>query len=362
MRILAASAGVLLVLIVLWDGFETIVLARRVSRELRLTRFFYWATWRPYCLVSRFFPAGNRRENFLSVYGPMSLILLLVLWAVALVAGFALLQWGLGAGVEAPEGMNQFQAEVYLSGTNFFTLGLGDVRPLRSVGRLLTVLESGTGFAFLALIIGFLPGVSAAFSRRELNISLLDARAGSPPSATELLKRQCAEGHGADLKILLGDWERWSAELLESHISFPVLAYFRSQHDNQSWLSSLTAMLDTCALVIVGVDSASRQQARLTFAIARHAVVDMCNVLGQHPLPEPLQRISPDTLERVREELEHSGLAPARGAEADRKLDELRAMYEPYVGALSVHLLMPLPAWIRTDTVRENWLSRVREF
>ena len=132
--------------------------------------------------------------------------------------------------------MNQFQAEVYLSGTNFFTLGLGDVQPLRSVGRLLTVLESGTGFAFLALIIGFLPGVSAAFSRRELNIALLDARAGSPPSATELLKRHCLDNRGQELQSLLEEWEKWSAELLESHISFPVLAYFRSQHDNQSSL------------------------------------------------------------------------------------------------------------------------------
>ena len=141
-----------------------------------------------------------------------------------------------------------------MSGTNFFTLGLGDVTPTTTSARVLTTVEAGMGFGFLALVIGYLPVLSQAFSRRESAIALLDARAGSPPTAAELLRRR--GGRRPSPGRLLNDWERWSAEVLESHISFPVLAFYRSQHDNQSWVAALTTVLDTCALVITGVDGA----------------------------------------------------------------------------------------------------------
>jgi hypothetical protein len=127
------------------------------------------------------------------------------------------------------------------------------VTPRTIVARLLTALEAGMGFAFLALVIGYIPLISQAFSRREVSISMLDARAGSPPTAAQLLCRHGDEG-GDDLLDLLRNWERWSAELLESHISFPVLSYFRSQHDNQSWVAALTTVLDVCALIVARID------------------------------------------------------------------------------------------------------------
>src|SRR5436190_1211051 len=264
MSLLAGIAGGVLVAVVLWDAFETIVLPRRVTRRVRLTRFFYRATWRPFAASARFVHAGGRREAYLGFYGPLSLLLLLVLWAAALVLGFGLLQYAAAPG--------SFTTDVYMSGTTFFTLGLGDVAPRGTFARVLPVVESGLGFGFLAIVIGYFPVLYQAFSRREVSISLLDARAGSPPSAAELLRRHAGPGGAAALEQLLRDWERWAAEVLETHLSYPLLAYFRSQHTNQSWLAALTTVLDTSALVMVGVEGACARQARLTFAMARHGL------------------------------------------------------------------------------------------
>src|SRR5439155_22732943 len=158
-----------------------------------------------------------------------------------------------------------------------------DVVPVSWPARAVTALEAAVGFGFLAIVIGYLPVIYQSFSRREVVISMLDARAGSPPTAAELLRRHAADHTLDALDALLRDWEHWSAELLESHLSYPVLAYFRSQHDNQSWLGALTTVLDTCALVMVGIDGVSVWQARLTFAIARHAVVDIAQIFRTAP-------------------------------------------------------------------------------
>src|SRR5262249_40519937 len=170
------------------------------------------------------------------------------------------------------------------SGVTFFTLGYGDVSPIGSLGRFVAVVEAANGFGLLAIVISYLPILYQAFSNREASISLLDARSGSPSSAVELLRRHRAEDKLYDLDRLLGEWERWSAQLLESHLSYPVLCYFRSQHDNQSWLRALTTVLDTCALVMVGVEGGPVWQARMTFAIARHAVVDIAQIFKTNPV------------------------------------------------------------------------------
>jgi hypothetical protein len=350
----AVTGGIFLIAITLWDAFETIILSRRVSRKLRLTRLFYWLTWRPWRALGLRMRPGNPRENYLSIYGPLSLIVLLVLWAVALIFAFALMDWGLGVRLAAPPATSGFSAVLYMSGVTFFTLGYGDVTPLNAAGRVLSVIEAGTGFGFLAVVIGYLPTLSQAFSRREVNIALLDARAGSPPSASELLRR-----HGADsaaLGSLLLEWERWSAELLESHVSFPVLAYYRSQHDNQSWVAGLTTILDTCSLVIAAMHGPVVGSARLTFAMARHAIVDLARIFSPRPRPLETDRLAPPELARLREVLSSAQIRIRQGEEPDRRLAELRAMYEPYANALSRHLIMPLPSWIPpAGAPADNW-------
>ena len=353
----AVVLGIFLILTILWDAFETIILSRRVSRKFRLTRLFYKTLWPPWRAMARLFPDGNRRENVLMVFGPLSLILLLAAWAIGLVFCFALLHWGAASQLAGPPGLSGFLEDFYMSGTNFFTLGLGDVTPRGNLGRALTVLEAGMGFAFLALVIGYIPMISQAFSRREVNISLLDARAGSPPTAARLLERHGRDG-ADDLRTLLDEWERWSAELLESHVSFPVLSYFRSQHDNQSWVAAMTTILDACALSMSRIEAAPIRIARLTFAMARHAVVDLCAVFHLRPSHPAADRLPDDELARLESSLVSAGYGLRGDPSCARELARLRAMYEPYVNALAVYLLMPLPDWLPRKEARDNWQAK----
>lgn len=361
MTIAAAIFGVVLIMLVLWEGFETIVLPRRVTRRFRLTRLFYRRTWIPWSkMVSSFVPA-RRQETWLSVFGPLSLLLLLSIWAGGLITGFSLLHWATNSAVMSHDGSTGFLTDIYLSGTTFFTLGLGDVIPRTTLARLLVVVESGMGFAFLALVIGYLPALNQSFARREVSISLLDARAGSPPTASEMLRRHGHERGMEALRQLLHEWERWSAEFLEGHLSYPVLAYFRSQHDNQSWLGALTAILDSCALVMAGVEGACERQAELTFAMARHAVVDLSLVFRTRPLELKQDRLPPERLADLRAILTANGLKLREGELADRKLAELRWMYEPYIHALATYFRTSVPPWVAAGSQVDNWQASMWE-
>ncbi len=298
---------------------------------------------------------NNRREFYLSYYGPLSLILLLVAWALVLMLAFALFQWGLTNPLNAPEKQQTFWTYLYMSGTTFVTLGYGDVTPLTGLGRILAVVEAGIGFGFLALIIGYVPVIYQAFSRRERNISLLDARAGSPPSASEMLRRHYRDRSIEGLVQFLGEWEKWCAELLESHLSYPVLTYYRSQHERQSWLASLTTVLDTCALFIVGFEGISAPTVRATFAIARHAAVDLAQVYGTPPLDPKLSRLSPAEFARLRAALAEVGLTLQHEEDAEQRLYNLRRSYEPFVNAIADHLLLSLPPWIPETRTVDDW-------
>lgn len=350
----AFLAGIAIFVIVIWDAFETVILPRRVTHKFRLARLFYRTTWRGWrafvTLVSR-----RWRDTLLGVYGPFSLLLLIGVWAVGLVLGFGLLQYGAGSAVEVPGTQPGFWTDVYLSGTTFFTLGLGDVVPRSGLARALVVAEAGFGFGFLAAIIGYLPFIYGSFSRREVDISLLDTRAGTPPTAGELLRRHSYDGGQEALRDLLKEWERWSAELMEAYLSYPVLAYFRSQHENQSWLAALTAVLDTCALLKVGIEGGCARQAELTFAIARHAAADLAQVFGTRPQEPPYERLPQAELRRIRDTLARHGLKLHDTAEADRELGRLRSMYEPYVHALADYLSLTLPPWIPERDRKDNW-------
>ena len=265
-----------------------------------------------------------------------------------------MMHWGLESPLNVAPGSAPFSTYLYMSGTTFFTLGLGDVTPMGAPGRALVVFEAGMGFGFLAALISYLPAILyQAFSGREVSISLLDARAGSPPTAGELLRR-----HGNDMRELaqlLYDWERWSAELLATHLSYPVLAYFRSQHTNQSWLAALTAILDTCALIMAGMNDGPTRQAQLTFAMARHAVADLAQIFvrSRQPVVAP-DRLPPSSLTALRDMLAKAGITVQDGT-TEQKLHDLRQMYEPHVQRLSEYLLMTLPPWVPLTVTPDTW-------
>jgi hypothetical protein len=348
-----APISVALIALILFDGFEAMVLPRRVTHPFRPTRLFYrvgWGVWST--LAQRL--AGRWRQTFLSLFGPLSLLGLFVTWVLGLIFAFGLLHWAIGTPLvdDAHPGLLTC---LYFSGGTFFTLGYGDLTPAGWLGRVLAVLEAGLGFGFIAVIIGYLPVLFQAFSHREVTISLLDARAGSPPSAAELLRRVALAKRWSAVDPFLEEWERWAAELLESHLSFPVLSFYRSQHDNQSWVAALTAILDTCAVLIVGGHGCNTYQAQLTFAMARHAAVDLALVFKRPPIAPQPDRLPPERLHQMRELLAAAGLPLEDGAAAEGRLSKLRAMYEPFVNALARHFLFALPPILPEKPPVDNW-------
>jgi Ion channel len=348
----AAIVGATLVLTILWEAFETIVLPRRVARRFRVTVLYYRSTWFPWRVIARQISSSKRRETFLGYFGPLSLLGLFVVWAAILILGFGFLFFSASRGEAIPP---TFRTMLYLSGTTFFTLGLGDVTPHTEAERIFAVIESGLGFGFLALVLSYLPVIYQAFSRREVSIVLLDARAGSPPTAAELLRRHAGPKGLDALQHLLRDWERWSSQLLESHVSYPVLCYFRSQHSNESWIAALTAILDTSALLLATHDDACARQARLTFAICRHTVVDISQVFRAAPRPFSKDRLPPFDMQRMKSLLAEAGFQFSDTPEAHQKLAKLRGMYEPYLHSLAARLYMDVPPWILATDAVDNW-------
>jgi hypothetical protein len=216
------------------------------------------------------------------------------------------------------------------------------------------------GFAFLGVVIGYIPVVYASFSRREIQISMLDSRAGSPPTAAELLVRLAgrSDDPGVDQGVLdevLREWERWCSELLESHISYPVLCFFRSQHSNQSWLAALTVMLDVTSLILVGIEGVHPGQAKLTFAMARHAAVDLAQVVNARYEPGAPDRLTEADLASLRETLTTAELHLRNDEPAQEKLAKFRSMYEPYIYSTGQNLMLTLPPWKHLVKTRDDW-------
>jgi hypothetical protein len=352
MRLVILPISLALILVPLIDAFETILQPRRVTHRYRLARVFYrylWALWRSVALL---LPSGKRREAFLGVFGPLSLLALFTTWVGAMILGFGLLHWSLRSPLRIEAGLGTY---LYVSGCMFFTLGDSDLIPAVFLTRSLGVLEGGLGFGFLAIIISYLPVLYQAFSRREATISLLDARAGSPPTALEFLLRLAHCKKLESSEPFLGELERWAAELLESHLSFPVLSYYRSQHDNQSWLSTLAMTLDTCAMLMTKIKRHDTYQAQLTFAMARHAAVDLGLILKAPPDVSGQTRLSPEHRQLINQSLREAGVDFNDSAEADERFDKMRGVYEPFLHGLASRFLFILPPIAPPSPPVDNW-------
>lgn len=355
MGIAFAVLGLILVLIVLRDTFETIVVPKTVERNVRISTFYYRLVWKVWHWAADRLPDGRARQTWLMSFGPLSLIFLFVVWAGILIYGFALVQFGF----ETLEHGARFGLYLYWSGETFFTLGYGDVASTAGIGMFLSVIEAGTGFGFLAIVIAYVPTLYQAFSRREHLIVMLDSRAGSDSSAGELLRRHVEAQSLPSLTAFLREAERWSAEQLETYLSYPILSYYRSQHDTQSWLTALTAILDTCALLLSGFEREEpwakelRFQARATFAMARHVVVDLAYVLNDPPDIKAPGRRTPDDEAYLAKVLE---LACGHKVSAlSDRLAEFSAMYEPYLVGLARDMHYTLPAWTPQPEAQDNW-------
>jgi Ion channel len=354
MHILLLLLGLFLLTAVLLDSFQTIILPRRPVTRFRLTRFFFVATWTPWTRLVHLMRDRRTREQLYSYYGPLSLLMLFVMWAITLVTAYAFIYFGLHTPFTDPlhpvTGIAHLRSCFYVSGSTLFTLGLGDDVPVSQAARFVIVTEAGTGLGFVALVIGYVPVLYSAFSVRETEVALLDARAGSPPTAGELLLRHQFDGGGIALSKLLAEWERWCATMLETHISYPILCYYRSQHDNQSWISALTAILDTCALLITAVEGPAQRQAQLTFAVGRHVLVDIGHVFHQEQAEQKLRegaftRLDDDEFSYLCDLLRQAGISLCGDVNIRTRLDALRMLYEPHACSMAHYLHLELPRW-----------------
>jgi len=367
MSVPAVILGAFCVIVSLVDAFESVVLPRSVQRSIRLRTVFYYFSSVAYTATGKLPKKWKLRQALLNGFAPINFLLLITAWATLMITGFTLVHWGLATPLTNPAESGQFGSYFYFSGVTFLTLGYGDVVPLHGAGRGLAVLEAGLGFGFLALVIGYVPVLYSSFSRREVTMLKLDSKAGSEPSALELVRRHAQAGVMESLIPLLKEWEDFSAQLLESYLSYPILAYYRSQHDDQSWLRSLTAVMDACVLIIGvsdGIDHTSRQlafQAKATFVMGRHLLVDLSYVIGVAPKTEAPSRLTADQLEYIRATLREYGLHARDGVKSTQKLRTALAMYEPYAIGLAEDLIVDLPDWVPSDDMVDNWQTSAWE-
>jgi hypothetical protein len=355
MRIVVGIVGGAVVALMLWEIFLTFLLPRRVKRDPAIVRSVFNFGWLPWRRVARSLP-GTAADTMLGMYGPLGLIVNLILWTAALMLGYACLQWAAGSHLAAGGRHVNFGNDLYFSAATMTTDGPAGLATHTAFAHALQVLTAATGLAVLAIVIGYLPSLYQAFSRREATVSQLDARAGSPPAAGRLLVRSTQRDGWPALNRYLSSWETWVAELMETHLAYPVLAYFRSQHVNQNWLAAMCTVLDSCAFAIAAAPSGSVDSARFTFAIARHAVADLAYNFHVKPLPPAADRLPASALEDLLAQLRGVGVEPAADlATVSTRLQRMRSLYEPYVNALGQRLELPLPPWLAPESPTDNW-------
>ncbi len=343
MRWLALPAGIVVLVGTFLDVFRTMVMPRAVRGRYRLTRVLFLAVWRPWRLLALRVKTQQARERVLAGAAPMSLFVLLAAWAALSTVGYGLVLWSPAFvhGVHG-SGDGSFTTALYFSGTSLFTIGFGDV-VATGLTRAVVIVEGATGLGLVAVVIGYLPVLYQAFNRREVGVLLLDARAGSPPSGPELLRRTGESGGFSQLHELFAYWERWAADILETHLSYPLLVYFRSPHDNTSWITSLGAVLDAATLVLAVKEAAPLHEAQMFHATGVHAVEDL---FFYFRLTERQPIIERDEFDQVMEELGAAGFHLRPADEAWERFLKFRGKYAGRLDALAIMVAAPPAQWI----------------
>ena len=342
MRWIALPLGIVLLVWTLVDVFRTLVTPRAARGRFRLSRMLFQPMWRPWRWVGLRTKTVQARERVLAAAAPFFFFVLLVGWVSIALLGYALILWspafvnGIGAGGTS------FGNALYTSGTALFTLGFGG-GVATGWTRAIAVAGGATGLGLFAVVIAYLPVLYQAFNRREVGVLLLDARAGSPPSGPELLHRMGSAGVASSLPQLFAEWERWVADVLESHMSYPILALFRSPHDYTSWVTSLGSVLDAATLILTSVDDESDERAKLLYGTGVHAVEDLFYYFRLTERESVIQR---NEFEDVLNDMKNDGFAIRPVDEAFASFTEKRAKYAPRLDAIVVLLAAPPGQWI----------------
>lgn len=345
-------AGLLVVALVMFDVFQTVVLPRPTPVTFRpsgrLVGVLY-ALCRQAALR-----APKYREQLLGGFAPYVVVVLLIYWAVGLVFGYGLILHAIRAQVRpAPHLSTSF----YFSAMSLLSFGFGDLIPIGGVARLVVILEGATGLGLFALIITFLFELFGEFQRREVLIITLSTRAGAPPSGLGVLHTYAREGMIERLDDLFADWEVWAAQVLESHLSYPVLAFFRSTHDNQSWVSALGAMLDAATLVLTTIEDLPRGPARLMRSGGLHLVEDLAQYFGLDGAHDPY--VQRQEFDDACAELRAAGYHLAEDATAWVAFAESRGEYAAAINEMARRWVTPPAQWIGDRSVVVHYHGRV---
>jgi ABC-type multidrug transport system fused ATPase/permease subunit len=333
--------GLFLIGYVAWDVFNTVALPRPTPSVYRLARNLTRWSWRAWRWQANRM-SGQRRERWLGGFAPLLVLVLLVAWVLVLIVGFALID--LAYGTDFAPAIDSFGTAFYAAGTGLMTIGFGDIVPTAMLTRLIVIASAGLGLGTVALVITYLFSLYGSFQRREVLVTTLDARAGAPPSGVALLET-CQRAELLDeLPELFAAWERWAAEVLDSHVAYPVLGYFRSSHDNESWIASLGAMLDAAVLLLTTVEGQPRGRAEMLIAIGVHLVEDVSNFFGfANDGRVGVERAEYDA---ARERLEAAGF-PLESAEIGWILfAQIRARYASRLNELAGFWMTPPALWI----------------
>ena len=334
--------GIIVLGYILNDVFQSVVVPRPTPARYRLTRWVVrpgWRAWRTIGLRAR---ATAERERVLGVYAPLVVVVLLVLWLFGLVLGFGLIFDGLRAQLHPL--VLDFPTALYFAGTSVLTIGFGDFVATSGLARMLALIAGGTGLGTIALAISFLFSLYGSFQRREILIVTLDARAGAPPSGVNLLETMLRPGMVDDLPRLFADWEKWAAAVLDSHLAYPVLAYFRSSHDNESWVSALGAVLDATTLILTTVVDGPRGPAKMMFAMGTHLVEDLSRFFRIARDHDPgVERYEFD---QARERLAAAGWALRGAEESWTAFSRLRTQYAVPLNNMAKWWAAPPTQWI----------------
>jgi hypothetical protein len=303
--------------------------------------FFHstWALWKKIGRMMR----DESRERWLGVYGPFAMVSLLALWVALMMAGFAMIEWSLNP--QWPFWRSATEAFA-ASGSAMFTVSTGSYTDGKLLGRIIAVTAAGTGLAFLTIVITYVPVLYQLFSRRESHVILLDTRTGGAPTAAALLCRHARAGAMKNLTELLGEWEEWSAEILESHISYPMLSYYRSQHRAQPWLSAIGSMLDVCGILMTGVRGSHSFAAEACYVMTGTALREMIQILRIDRINDAADRLPPDEFQKLTAVMRSAGLEWDDPEGAGRKLAEYRRAYEPMLAGLGNYFEIAVPKWI----------------
>ncbi len=343
--IAACVVGAALLGLTFYDLFQTVVLPRPAVNKVQLARLVVRPLWRMWRWVGLRAAASrlDRSEARLAAFAPISLLVLFLIWAFALVLGYALIIYGLRD--EFRPALADFPAAFYVSASTLVPLAYGDFVPEQGFARVLIILESANGVILAALAITLLFELYGAFRSREEPVVALDALAGAPASAVQLLETAREKGMDGILKETFGEWRQWSSMVLESHLSYPLLVYFRSSHDNEAWINSFGAVMDSAVLMLSSMtDEPEVGAAKLMYTIGNHLVEDLTWVFRLEVGADPIIERSEYVAAIAR--LQKAGYNAHDGEEHWKMFATKRGKYASALNQIATYLAAPPAPWV----------------